>query len=97
MTREVAHYKMFEATLDSISNNFPPGVLAANPRFTQQYFNLSDGGVRWPRNEDKMPGMDKDWIFVEKPIEQVNDTLGQTELPDDYERSLWTKIRWTNK
>lgn len=88
MTREVAHYKMFEAALDSISNNFPPGVLAADPRYTQQVFNLSDGGVRGPWNQGEMPGMGKDFIFVEKPLEQVQQTQGQTELPDDYSDAL---------
>jgi Mn-containing catalase len=88
MTREVAHYKMFEAALDSIPNNFPPGVLAADPRFTQQVYNLSDGAVRGPWNEGEMPNMGKEWIFVEKPLQQVQETEGQTKLPDDFSKEL---------
>ena len=88
MTREVAHYKMFEAALDSIPNNFPPGVLAADPRYTQQAYNLSDGAVRGPWNEGEMPGMGKEWIFVEKPLEQVQETEGQTKLPGDFSKEL---------
>jgi Mn-containing catalase len=89
MTREVAHYKMFEAALDSIPNNFPPGVLAADPRFTQQAFNLSNGtSVRGPWNEGEIPGMGKEWIYVEKPLDQIQDTEGQTKLPDDFSKEL---------
>lgn len=89
MTREVAHFKMFEAALDSIPNNFPPGVLAADPRFTQQAYNLSDGAaVRGPWNEGEMPGMGKKWIFVENPLEQVQETEGQTKLPEDFSKEL---------
>lgn len=91
MTREVAHYKMFEAALDSIQPNFPPGVLAADPRFTQQAYNLSDGGVRGPWNQGEMPGLGKEFEYVEKPIEQVRETEGQTKLPDDYSKELKAK------
>jgi Mn-containing catalase len=88
MTREVAHYKMFEAALDSIPNNFPPGVLAADPRYTQQVYNLSDGAARGPWNEGEMPGMGKEWIFVEQPLQQVQETEGQTNLPQDFSKEL---------
>jgi len=43
MTREVAHQKSFEKALYSIENNFPPGKLPGDPRFTSVYFNLSQG------------------------------------------------------
>jgi Mn-containing catalase len=77
MTREVAHYKMFEAALNSIENNFPPGVLAADPRYTQQAFNLSNGtSVRGPWNEGEMPGMGKQWEYIEDPITYVRETQG---------------------
>ncbi|WP_121810290.1 manganese catalase family protein [Mucilaginibacter kameinonensis] len=88
MTREVAHYKMFEAALDSIPNNFPPGVLAADPRYTQQVYNLSDGVVRGPWNEGEMPGTGKEWIYVEQPLQQVQETEGQTNLPQDFTKAL---------
>jgi Mn-containing catalase len=41
MTREVAHQKMFESALASISNNFPPSNVAPDQRFTHAYFNES--------------------------------------------------------
>jgi Mn-containing catalase len=88
MTREVTHYKMFEAALDSIPNNFPPGVLAADPRYLQNVYNLSDITVRGPWNEGEIKGMGKDFIYVEKPLEQVQETEGQTKLPNEYNGEL---------
>jgi Mn-containing catalase len=88
MTREVTHYKMFEAALESIQPNFPPGVLAADPRYLQNVYNLSDGAVRGPWNEGEIKGMGKEFVFVEKPLEQVKDTQGQTKLPDDFSAEL---------
>ena len=79
MTREVAHYSMFKAALDTIEPNFPPGVLQADPRFTQQYFNMSPAeSVRGPWNEGTMPETGKEWIYVEDPIAHVKETEGLT-------------------
>ncbi|RZA01795.1 MAG: manganese catalase family protein [Sphingobacteriaceae bacterium] len=89
MTREVAHYKMFEAALESIPNNFPPGVLAADPRFTQQFFNMSNGTtVRGPWNEGQMPDMDKEWNYVADPISYVKETEGQTTTDKQFSKEL---------
>ena len=76
MTREVTHYKMFEAALESIQPNFPPGVLAADPRYVQKVFNMSAGSVRGPWNEGEMPGMGKNWEYIEDPIACVKETDG---------------------
>ncbi|WP_183566021.1 manganese catalase family protein [Mucilaginibacter sp. SP1R1] len=84
MTREVTHYKMFEAALNSIQPNFPPGVLAADPRYLQNVYNLSDGTIRGPWNEGEIKGMGKEFNYVEDPIAQVQETEGQTKLPDDF-------------
>jgi len=46
MTREIAHQKMFEAALDAIAHNFPPGRLQGSPEFAHAYFNDSDSGAR---------------------------------------------------
>lgn len=79
MTREIAHYKMFEAALDSIKPNFPPGVLQSDPRFTQQYFNFSDGNVvRGPWNEGEMPDMGKQWEYIADPVSHVKASEGLT-------------------
>lgn len=89
MTREVAHYKMFEAALETIQPNFPPGVLQADPRFTQQYFNLSEPkSVRGPWNEGEMPGLGKEWEYIEDPISHVKDTVGLSEQEDPKKKEL---------
>lgn len=41
MTREIAHQKMFEAALDAIINNFPPGRLPGDEKMAHAYFNDS--------------------------------------------------------
>ena len=89
MTREVAHYKMFEAALESIQPNFPPAVLQADPRYTQQYFNFSpENSFTGPWNEGEMPKMGKDWEFIADPVAYSKETKGLTDLPDDKEEEL---------
>ena len=88
MTREITHYKMFEAALASIQPNFPPGVLAADPRYLQQVYNLSDGTIRGPWNQGEIKGMGKDFEYVADPIAYVQETEGLTALPDDKDREL---------
>jgi len=84
MTREVAHYKMFEAALETIQPNFPPGVLQADPRFTQQYFNFSpENSFKGPWNEGEMPGMGKDFELIEDPAAFVKQTEGLSSLEND--------------
>jgi Mn-containing catalase len=41
MTREIAHQKMFEAALDAIMQNFPPGKLQGDKAFAHAYFDDS--------------------------------------------------------
>lgn len=43
MTREIAHQKSFEKALYSITPNFPPGKMPGNPKFTDVYFDMSQG------------------------------------------------------
>jgi Mn-containing catalase len=89
MTREVAHYKMFEAALNDIQPNFPPGVLAADPRFTQQAFNMSDGRtVRGPWNEGEMPDLGKQWNYVDDPVAYVKETQGLTQTDKSLDKEL---------
>lgn len=82
MTREVAHFKMFEAALNTIEHNFPPAVLQADPRFTQQYYNLSKPeSVRGPWNQGEMPGMGIDFEYIDNPLEYVREKA--TEQPSE--------------
>jgi Mn-containing catalase len=79
MTREIAHFKMFEAALETIQPNFPPGVLQGDPRFTHKYFNMSNGAsVRGPWNQGQGTwGPGEQWSYIDDPIEQVRETHGQ--------------------
>src|ERR1700759_829294 len=88
MTREVTHFKMFEAALDSIQPSFPPSVLAADPRYLQNVYNMSEGTVRGPWNEGEIKGMGKDFNYVEDALAQAKETEGQTKLSDDYTNDL---------
>jgi Mn-containing catalase len=77
MTREIAHFQMFTAALATIVPNFPPGVLAGDPRYTHTYFNMSDGAeVRGPWNEGSGPWTQGEWKYVQEPVEHVRETRG---------------------
>ena len=79
MTREVAHYQMFEAALCTIQPNFPPGVLQGDPRFSNKYFNMSSGSsYRGPWNEGETIGQGETWLYIEDPIKHVVETEGMT-------------------
>jgi Mn-containing catalase len=76
MTREVAHMNQFTAALESIKENFPPGVLQADPRFEHKAFNMSegslDGSVRGPWNEGQGPWPNgEQWEYIENPDERL--------------------------
>lgn len=83
MTREVAHFKMFEAALDSIEPNFPPGILQGDPRYSHVYVNTSDGAsARGPWNEGQGPWDEGEhWEYIENPYEHVVATKGMTDHP----------------
>jgi Mn-containing catalase len=55
MTREIAHQQSFEKALYSMQPNFPPGKLPGDQRFTNVYFNMSQGtgDTRGPWNSDE--------------------------------------------
>ena len=54
----------------------------------QNVYNLSDGTVRGPWNEGEIKGMGKKFIYIEKPLQQVQETKGQTALPDIFNDEL---------
>jgi Mn-containing catalase len=75
MTREIAHFQMFEAALASIQPNFPPGVLQGDPRFSNNYFNMSNGAeVRGPWNEGISPELGEEWQYIDDPVKYVAET-----------------------
>jgi Mn-containing catalase len=79
MTREIAHFQMFSAALDTIRPNFPPGVLQGDPRFTHAYFNMSSSAsARGPWNEGRGPWLEgESWEYIDDPVRQVLETQGQ--------------------
>jgi Mn-containing catalase len=80
MTREVAHYQMFEAALDSIQPNFPQGILQSDPRFSNKYYNMSNGQeFRGPWNEGESTQLGETWQYIQDPIQHVKETQGLME------------------
>ena len=90
MAREIAHFQQFEAALDTIQPNFPPGVLQSDPRYSNIYSNHSVGDdARGPWNEGRSTGLDEEWIYVEDPCRQVRETDGLTRIePQGTSRTL---------
>ncbi|MGI8624655.1 MAG: manganese catalase family protein [Solirubrobacteraceae bacterium] len=77
MTREVAHFQMFEAALETIKPNFPPGTLQGDPRYSNLYFNLSTGNsVRGPWNQGESTRLGETFQYIEDPIKHVLETNG---------------------
>lgn len=77
MTREVAHFQMFQAALDSIQPNFPPGILQSDPKFSNKYFNMSKGNeFKGGWNEGPSPELGEEWQYIEDPLQHVRDTNG---------------------
>ncbi len=79
MTREIAHFQMFAAALETIEPNFPPGVLQGDTRFTHKYFNMSSGAsARGPWNQGQGPwAKGESWVYIEDPIKDVMATRGE--------------------
>jgi len=77
MTREIAHFQMFEAALENITPNFPPGILQGDPRYSNLYFNMSSGndyqGV-W--NEGTSTKLNETMQFIDDPIAHIMQTNG---------------------
>ena len=90
MTREVAHFQQFEAALDTIWPNFPPGVLQSDPRYSNLYYNMSEGeDSRGPWNEGKSVGFNETWQYVDDPKRQVDRTNGLLDTePTGTDRTL---------
>jgi Mn-containing catalase len=99
MTREVAHFQMFEAALDTIQPNFPPGILQSDPKHSNTYFNMSDGQeYRGPWNEGESTQLREKWQYVENPIQHVSETNGLTDIkPQGTERTDETVAKHNDK
>jgi len=66
MTREIAHQKSFEKALYAIEPNFPTGKLPGDPRFTDKYYDMSqgEGNVRGPWNDGPQ------WQYIDQRDQQ---------------------------
>lgn len=81
MTREVTHYQQFEAALNTIQPNFPPGVLQTDPRYSNLYYNMSKGNdARGPWNEGESTQLKETWQYIDDVQEQVTSTNGLLEV-----------------
>lgn len=81
MTREVAHYQQFEAALNTIQPNFPPGILQSDPRYSNTYYNMSNGAnAMGPWNEGKSTQLGETWQYIADPIAFVQETSGLQNL-----------------
>jgi Mn-containing catalase len=80
MTREIAHYQMFEAALATIEPNFPPGILQGDPRFSNTYFNMSRGDdFKGPWNEGQTTQLGETLRNIDDPAAHVHATEGLTQ------------------
>jgi Mn-containing catalase len=92
MTREVAHFQMFEAALETIKPNFPPGVLQSDPRYSNLYFNMSTGNdFSGPWNSGQTSKFGETYQYIDDPITYVLETSGlQGQQPKGTKRTLDT-------
>ena len=78
MTREIAHQKMFEAALNAIQPNFPPGRLQGDEKMAHTYFKDSTDGKAADAGFEHVKDY-TDWNFERRtPTNQA----GDPELPD---------------
>lgn len=81
MTREVAHFQQFQAALESIQPNFPPGIFQTNPKYSNLYYNTSQGeDARGPWNQGESTELQEEWQYIENPFEQVRSTDGLLDI-----------------
>ena len=99
MTREIAHFQMFGAALETIQPNFPPGILQGDPRHTHAYFNMSNGAdARGPWNEGQGPwGAGEHWEYVNEPRQHVIDTQGEINHQPEGARMSQSEVEAKNK
>jgi Mn-containing catalase len=78
MTREITHFRQFEAALETIQPNYPPGILQGDPRHVATAYNMSQGeDHRGPWNEGAEAPFGRDWLYVSDPVANVGMTQGE--------------------
>lgn len=77
MTREITHFQQFEAALDTIAPNFPPGTLQEDARYGNLHFDLSSGEkYSGPWKEGAATRTGDEWREVDDPASFVDETDG---------------------
>ena len=98
MTREVAHFQMFQAALEKIQPNFPPGILQSDPRFSNKFFNMSkDEDFKGPWNEGESTQMKEEWQSIDNPQEHVQKTNGLLDEKIEGTRRTEKSVQKDNK
>ncbi len=99
MTREVAHFQQFQAALNSIEPNFPPGVFQTNPRYSNLYYNMSSGeDYRSSWNEGQSCKLDEEWQYIESPGEHIRSTKGLRDIePQGTKRTCESTRKYDEK
>lgn len=98
ITREIVHFQQFEAALETIEPNFPPGVLQGNPKYSNLYFNMSKGeDARGPWNEGKSSRLNEEWQYIDNVQECVSMSNGLTELEPEGTDRTEKSVREMNK
>ena len=90
MTREVAHFQQFQAALETIQPNFPPGIFQTNPKYSNMYFNMSQGQEgHGPWNEGTSTKLQEEWQYIDDPLDYVEKTDGLLDVePQGTKRTL---------
>ena len=90
LERDAVQLETRRETLDAIRPNFPPGVLQSDPRYSNLYYNMSEGeDSRGPWNEGKSVGFNETWQYVDDPKRQVDRTNGLLDTePTGTDRTL---------
>lgn len=81
MTREIAHAQQFQAALESFEPHFPAGTMEGNPRYSNLYFNMSEGETyrgRW--NKGRSAQLMEEWQYIEHPREYMRETNGMRDI-----------------
>ncbi len=90
MDREITHYQQFEAALNTIQPNFPPGILQGNPKYSNLFFNMSKGDdYKGPWNEGESTQLKETWQYIEDVQNKVVSTNGLVDLePEGTNRTM---------
>lgn len=98
MTREVAHYQMFEAALESIQPNFPMGTLQSYPKYSNLYFNMSSGNtIKGPWNQGESTQLGEIFQYIDDPIKHVIETNGLLDQKTNGTKRTEDQVQKLNK